>query len=129
MAAGYSVRYGGLLRGQRTCCTRPGMSSAVSVLFATGVKGAVSLAGVDWSKVFSMGDCSLCLREILVVSNCTTFCINTGISSWVNGVPWFPLALLESLPLPRELVDMPQVGRCFALLLSVPPPRDCVVQP
>ena len=68
------------------------MSSAVSILFAKGVEGAASLAGVGWSEVFSMGDCSLCLRELLVVNNCTTFCINTGISLRVNGVrPGFPL--------------------------------------
>ena len=76
------------------------MSSVVSVLFVKGVEGIVSLAGVGWSKVFSMDDCSLCLRVLLFVSDCTTSCIKTGISSQVNGVPWLPLALLESLPLP-----------------------------
>ena len=105
------------------------MSSVVSVLFAKGVEGTVSLTEFGWSEVFSMGDCSLCLRKLLVVSNCTTSCINTGISSRVNGVLWLPLALLELLPLPRELVDMPRVGRCFVLLVSVPPPRDRVVWP
>ena len=105
------------------------MSSVVSVLFAKGVEGAVLLTGVGWSKVFSMEDCSLCLRKLLFMSDCTTSCINTGISSWVNGVPWFPLALLESLLLPRERVDMPQVGRCFVLLVSVLPPHNHVVQP
>ena len=105
------------------------MSSVVSVLFAKGIEGVVSLAEVGWSEVFSMDDCSLCLRELLVVSNCTTSCINTGISLQVNEVPWLPLALLESLLLPQEHVDMPRVGRCFALLVSVPPPCDCVVWP
>ena len=116
-------------RAQRTCCTRPGMSSIVSILFAKGVEATVSLAGVGWSEVFSMDDCSLCLRELLFVSNCTTFCINTGISSQVSGVAQLPLALLESLPLPRKLVNMPRVGHCFALLVLVPSPRDRVVQP
>ena len=105
------------------------MSSVVSVLFAKGVEGVVSLAGVGWSAVFSIVDCSLCLRELLCVSDCTTSCINPGISSRVNGVPWLPLALLESLPLPRERVDIPRVGRCFVLLVSVLPPRDRVVRP
>ena len=76
------------------------MSSVVSVLFAKGVEGAISLAEVGWSKVFSMDNCSLCLTELLFVSNCTTSCVNIGILSQVNGVPWLPLALLESLPLP-----------------------------
>ena len=100
-------------RAQRTCYTRSGMSSVVSILFAKGVEGAVLLAGVGWSEVFSMDDCSLCLRKLLFVSNCTISCINAGISSRVYGVPWLPLALLESLPLPRELVDMSRVGSCF----------------
>ena len=56
-------------RAQRTCCTSPGMSSVVSVLFAKGVEVAVSLTGVGWFKVFSMDDCSLCLRELLFVSD------------------------------------------------------------
>ena len=101
----------------------------MSVLLTKGVEGIVLLAGVGWSEVFSMDDCSLCLRELLFVSDCTTSCINTGISSQVNGVPWLPLALLESLPLPREHVDMPRVARCFALLVLVLPPYDHVVQP
>ena len=114
-------------RALHTCCTRLGMSSVVNVLFTKGVKGTVLPAGVGWSKVSSMDNCSLCLRELLFMSTCTTSCINTGISLQVNGVPWLPLALLESLPLPQELVDMPRVGRCFVLLVSVPPPRDHVV--
>ena len=105
------------------------MSSVVSVLFAKEVEGVVSLAGVGWSAVFSIVDCSLRLRELLCVSDCTTSCINPGISSQVNGVHWLPLALLGSLPLPRERVDMPRGGRCFALLVSVLPPRDRVVRP
>ena len=92
------------------------MPSVVSVLFAKRVEGAVSLTGVGWSEVFSMDNCSLCLRELLFMSDCTTSCINMGILTRVNGVPWLPLALLESLPLPRERVDMPRVGHCFALL-------------
>ena len=76
-----------------------------------------------------MDDCSLYLMELLFVSNCTTSCVNTGILSQVNGVPWLPFALLESLPLPREPVDMPRVGQCFALLVSFPPSCDCVVWP
>ena len=105
------------------------MSSVVSVLFAKEVEGIVSLAGVGWSAVFSIVDCSLCLRELLCLSDCPTSCINPGISSRVIGVPWLPLALLESLPLPRERVDMPRVGHCFVLLVSVLPPRNRVVQP
>ena len=106
------------------------MSSVVSVLFAKGVEDIVSLAGVGWSELFSMDDCSLYLRGLLSMSDCTNSCINTGISSRVNGVPWLPLALLESLPFPREHVDMPREGRCFAaLLVSVLPPRVGVVRP
>ena len=101
------------------------MLSVVSVLFAKGVEGAISLAAVGWSKVFSMDDCSLCLRELLVMSDCTTSCINRGISSRVNGVPLLFPALLESLPLPQERADMPRVGRCFVLLIAVLPPCNC----
>ena len=32
-------------------------------------------------------------------------------------------------PLPRERVDMPRVGHCFVLLVSVLPPRNRVVRP
>ena len=81
-----------------------------------GLKGAVSLTGVGWSEVFSMDECSLCLRELLFMRDCRTPCINTGILTRVNSVPWLPLALLELLSLPREHVDMPRVGHCFALL-------------
>ena len=112
-----------------TCCTSPGISSVVGVLFAKGVEGTVSLAGMGWSKVFSMDNCSLCLRELIVMSDCITSCINRGISLRVNGVPWLHLALLESLLLPRECADMPRIGHCFALLVSVPPLCDHVVWP
>ena len=92
------------------------MSSVVRVLFAKG--------RVEGRRV---ADCGGLVRSIfhgrvLTVSertsfrDCTTSCINTGISTQVNGVPWLPLALLESLPLPRERVDMPRVGRCYSLL-------------
>ena len=105
------------------------MSSVVSVLLVKWVEGTISLTGVGWSEVFTMDDCSLYLRELLFVSECTISFINTGISLWVNGVHWLPLSLLESLLLPREGVDMPGVGRYFALLASVSPPRDHVVRP
>ena len=48
---------------------------------------------------------------------------------WVNGVPWLPLAILESLPLARECMVLPQVDHCFQLQVSVVPPCDCVVRP
>ena len=114
---------------RRTYCTSPGMSSVVCVLFDKGFEGAISLTEVGWSEVFSMDDCSLCLRELLFMSDCTTSCINTGTSSQVNGGPWLSLALLELLPLSREHADISRVGRYFSLLVSVPPPRNRVVQP
>ena len=116
MAAGYSLGYGGLLRGLDVL--------AVPVTNVICSQSIVREGGVEGRRV---ADCGGLVRSIfhgrvLTVSertsfrDCTTSCINTGISTQVNGVPWLPLALLESLPLPRERVDMPRVGRCYSLL-------------
>ena len=106
---------------RRTCCTSPGLSSVVCVLFAKGVEGALLLTELGWSEVYSMDDCSLCLRELLFMSYCTTSCINTGILSRVNGGPWHPLALLELLPLPWECVDISRVRRSLFFAASIGP--------
>ena len=61
VAVGYSVKGGGLLeaRACSTCCSRLGISSVVSVLFATGFwrrrrRGGMALVWVSWCEIFSM---------------------------------------------------------------------------
>ena len=70
---------------------------------------------VSWSKVFSMGNCSLYLGELFLESVWMTSWIRTGILSQVIGVPRLPLGLLESLPPPQEREVQPKVDCSFGI--------------
>ena len=69
MAAGYSVGpvWWPSERARRTCCTSPGMSSVVSVLFAKGVEGRCV---TDWGGLIQ----SIFHGQVFTVSEGTSFC-------------------------------------------------------